>query len=147
MLFNRIDFDARLIMQAFDVAIWSVWDLPVLRDISLMAGVMRADVLTSDAFLVLALEDYYHFGDYVELRYAPLEWLSLRARTGFRSYDNRGAPYYDRNRMDTNDGQSTTAGAYLRFGNWLFDFSHTWRVEAVDEIDNDFSRARVTYEF
>lgn len=139
---NDLAFGRRLLMQALDLVVWRIGDLPVLEDLSLRAGAMRADVSGGGAGL-----DHYHFGNYLELRYYPLDWLYVQARTGLRTHDNREGFYYDERGASSQDSSSHNLGVVYERDGWMLAVHHYWNFEKADEIDNDFLRVRLGYEF
>lgn len=142
LYFNDLDFGRYLLMQGLDLVIWRIADLPVLEDLSLRAGLMRADVAGGGAG-----RDYYHFGDYVELRYYPLDWLYVQLRSGLRTHDNRDGLWYDEARADSKDMTSHNVGVVYERDGWMLGLYHYWNLEKADEQDNDFLRLRLGYEF
>jgi hypothetical protein len=145
--FNDMSFGRRLFMQALDVSIWRLADVPVIRDFALGAGILRADVSGGVGDLGGPGDDYYHFANYLELRYHPLAWLYLQARTGLRTFDNRRGFHTDDDRLTNRDGTAHNIGIVYKNGGYMVALHHYWNLEKVDEIDNDFLRLRVGYEF
>lgn len=142
VLYNKLDFGRHLVMQGLDISLWRIAAVPVLEDIGLRAGLMRADVSGAGSG-----EDYYHFGDYLELRYYPVDWLYLRGRTGARTTDNRGGVYFDENREDQKDTSAHSVAVVYNENGWRAGLYYFWRTERVDERDNDLLRVRMGYEF
>lgn len=137
---GTLDFDRSLFMQALDITLWRL-DLPVLEDIAITAGIMRADVWGGD------LKAYYNFADYIQLRYYPLDWLYIQYRGGFDTRDNRKGAFVDTARLDMLDTSAhSLAVGYIR-GNFSLVIQHLWQLELVDEQDDDFFRVTATYEF
>ncbi|MEZ4272593.1 MAG: hypothetical protein R3C68_14540, partial [Myxococcota bacterium] len=99
--FNRLGFDRKLFLQALDISVWRPRSIPVLEDFSLSAGILRADISGGGAG-----EDYYHFGDYLQVRYYPWDWFYLQYRTGLRTTNNRRGIVFDNTRGDENDNSS-----------------------------------------
>ena len=87
--YNPLGFGRRLFMQAFDVTIWRPRGIPVLQHFSLGAGLLRADVSGGGPGVGGVGFDYYHFADYLQLRYYPTDWLYVQYRTGLRTFNNR----------------------------------------------------------
>lgn len=137
---GTLDFDRSLFMQALDITLWRL-DLPVLEDIAITAGVMRADVWGGD------LKAFYNFADYIQLRYYPLDWLYIQYRGGFDTRDNRKGAFVDTSRLDMLDTSAhSLAVGYIR-GNFSLVIQHLWQLELVDEQADDFFRVTATYEF
>lgn len=137
---GTLDFGRSVFMQALDLTLWRL-DLPVLRDLAITAGVLRADVWGGDP------DAYYHFADYIQVRYYPLDNLYIQYRGGLDMRDNRKGVFADGTRLDKLD----TSAHSLSVG-WIYnDFSlvlqHLWQLELVDEQDDDFLRLTATYEF
>jgi|GEM_PF-5514204 len=63
---GTLDYDRWLLMQAFDASLWRL-DVPVLEDIAITIGAMRADVWGGKT------PAYYHFADYLQIRYYPID--------------------------------------------------------------------------
>jgi hypothetical protein len=140
-LFNPLGYGRRLFMQAADVTLWRARQWPVLRYLSVGAGLMRGDVSGGGAG-----DDYYHFGGYLQVRVHPREWLYLQYRQGVTTFDNRRGTFVDRSRLTSEDASAHNFGVVARrggLGAGLFWFVN---LEAV-EIANDLLRAVVTYEF
>ncbi|MGM0575388.1 MAG: hypothetical protein ACQEXJ_06630 [Myxococcota bacterium] len=138
---NPLGFDRNLVMQAVDLTIWRLRDIPVVEDLALTLGFMRADVTGGDA------PDYYHFGDYLELRYYPLDWLWFQYRTGLRTHDNRKGAFYDDRREDQLDQSAHSLSVTATFHGFSLSAQHVWQLEKFDEQDDDFLRITATYEF
>jgi len=116
--------------------------IPVIEDMVLKAGALRGDV-TGGA----TGEDYYHFGDYLEVRYYPVDWLYVRYLGGVQTFDNREGLYEDEDRFTSDDGSSHSVGIVYIRGGFRAGVYHYWRLEKVDEQDNDFLRVRLSYDF
>lgn len=137
---GTLDFDRSLYLQALDITLWRL-DLPVLEDIAITAGLLRADVWGGD------LKAYYNFADYIQIRYYPTDWLYIQYRGGFDSRDNRGGAFVDTSRLDELDTSAhSIALGYIR-GNFSLVIQHLWQLELVNEQDDDFFRVTATYEF
>ena len=140
--FNPLDFDRFMFMQALDLQIYRLPGIPVVRDFALKLGVVRADVSGAGAG-----EDYYHFGDYLEMRYYPTEWLFLQLRGGFLTFDNRDGLYYDDRRADVRDRAAYNAAVAFMYDGLVISVYYFWNFEKVNERDDDFLRVWVTYAF
>lgn len=141
-LFNYLGNDRLLFMQAVDLEFWRLARVPFLRDFVLGLGGMRADVSGGGPG-----EDYFHFGSYAFARYYPINQFFVQYRAGLKTFDNRQGLYFDDRRVDERDNSShnvTFAGRYRGFyaGLQLF-----WNLEKANELDNDFMRLTVGYEF
>jgi len=150
--YNRIGFGRQLLVQAVDLGLYRFADVPVLEDFAIAAGVIRANVFggENDADNDAEdspLEDYYHFGDYLRLRYYATHWLHFEARSGIVTRDNRKALVRDRERDDVKDVTTHSLGAFVQFGGFTVSLQHFWRLEERDEIDDDFLRLRFSYAF
>lgn len=140
--FNRLGFDRRLLLQAVDLTIWRIPDIPFIRDLALTMGFMRADVSGAGD-----VADYYHFGDYLELRYYPFEWMNFQYRAGLKTLDNREGVYVDERRLGQEDRSAHTLGVTFRAYGASLAIQHTWRLEKKDELDDDFFRITLAYDF
>ena len=146
-LYNPLGFDRRLFMQAMDAVLWRIADVPVLEDVAVRTGMMRADVSGGREGFGGAGDDYFHYANYLDLRYYPLDWLWIQARTGIRTFDNRRGHYMDDDRLTNRDGTSHNIGVVYENAGWMVALHHYWNLEKVNEIENDFLRLRVGYEF
>ncbi|MFN7953281.1 MAG: hypothetical protein U0610_16275 [bacterium] len=138
---NNMGFGQRLVMQAVDVTLWRP-DWPVLENLAVAVGAMRADVIEKSS-----AHNYYHFGDYVQVRYYATDWLYLQYRGGFRSYDNRDGFYFDDERKDANDTSAHSVSIVALHRGATVGLSHYWRLEEADEQANDFLRLELRYDF
>ncbi len=137
---SNLDHGRALLMQGLDIGLWRL-PLPVLEDFALTAGVIRADVFGGES------ASYYHFADYLQLRYYPLDCLYLQYRAGLDMRDNRQGVFADADRLDKFDTVAhSVAIGYVR-GNFSLVVSHLWQLELVDEQDDDFFRVTAAYEF
>jgi hypothetical protein len=137
---GNLDHGRAFAMQGLDVGLWRL-PLPVLEDFALTAGVVRADVWGGEG------ESYYHFADYLQLRYYPTDCLYLQYRTGLDMRDNREGLFADANRLDKLDTSAhSLALGYVR-GHFSLVIQHLWQMELVDEQDDDFFRITAAYEF
>jgi hypothetical protein len=140
--FNYLGFDRRLFMQAFDVELWRIPDVPVLEDLVLGVGGLRADVSGGGPG-----RDYYHFGSYATIGYYPLDWLYLQYRAGLRTTDNRRGLYYDPSRRDERDRGAHNLSILGRYKGFYGGVQVLWNLEKANELDDDFLRVTVGYEF
>ncbi len=140
--FNSLGYGRRLFMQAFDVMLYGLADLPVLRDIALSGGILRADISGGGPG-----QDYYHFADYVQLRWRALDGLYVNLRTGLRTFDNRDGVYFDDERLDVRDASAHNVGVMWKYEGFMTELTHYWNFEKADEVANDFLRLRVGYAF
>jgi mono/diheme cytochrome c family protein len=140
--FNYLGFDRRLFMQAFDLELWRVPDVPVLEDLVLGVGGLRADVSGGGPG-----RDYYHFGSYATIGYYPLDWLYLQYRAGLRTTDNRRGLYFDPARLDERDRGTHNLSILGRYKGFYGGVQVLWNLEKANELDDDFLRVTVGYEF
>lgn len=140
---NPIGFERNLVMQAVDLTVWRIADVPVVEDLALTVGVMRADVTGGSQ------PDYYHFGDYLQLRYYPTDWLYVQYRTGMQSFDNGGGAWLDDrdSRLDDSDFSVHSVGVTGTWYGFSLSLMHVWRLERDIERPNDFLRLTAAYEF
>lgn len=139
---NRLGFDRLLFMQAFDLELWRLHGVPVLDDMVLGIGGMRADVSGGGPG-----QDYYHFGSYASLGYYPVDWLFVQYRAGLRTTDNRRGLYYDSRRADERDRSSHNLTVVGRYKGLYAGLQMFWNLEKANELDDDFLRLTVGYEF
>lgn len=137
---GTLDFDRSLLMQAFDITLWRL-DLPVLRDFAITAGVLRADVFGGD------IDSYYHFADYLQVRYYPTDCLYIQYRGGLDMRDNREGVFADGTRLDQFDTSAHSLSVGWIHNNFSLVLQHIWQLELVDEQDDDVLRLTATYEF
>jgi len=137
---GTLDFDRSLLMQAFDITLWRL-DLPVLRDFAITAGVLRADVFGGD------IDSYYHFADYIQVRYYPTDCLYIQYRGGLDMRDNREGVFADGTRLDRFDTSAHSLSVGWIHNNFSLVLQHIWQLELVDEQDDDLLRLTATYEF
>jgi len=137
---GTLDFGRSLVMQAFDITLWRL-DFPILRDFAITAGVLRADVWGADA------DAYYHFADYLQIRYYPTDCLYIQYRGGLDMRDNRKGIFADGTRLDKLDTSAHSVSLGWLRGNFSLVLQHLWQLELVDEQDDDFLRLTATYEF
>ncbi|MCB9735222.1 MAG: hypothetical protein H6745_21770 [Deltaproteobacteria bacterium] len=139
-LLSPLGFDRRLVAQALDATLFGIPGVPVLEDMRLSVGALRADTVGGDA------PNSYEFADYLELEYRPTCWLSFRYRGGLHTVDNREGLFYDSDRKGAGDGSAHTLAAAATWEGLTFQLSHTWRLEKATELDNDFLRFTVSYD-
>lgn len=140
--FNKLGFDRRLFLQAVDLTVYRIPDVPFLKDLALSLGFMRADISGAGD-----VADYYHFGDYLELRYFPADWVNLHYRAGLKTLDNREGVYIDERRLGQEDRSAHTLGVTFRLYGASLAVQHTWRLEKKDELADDFFRITLAYDF
>lgn len=139
---SSIGYDRWLLLQAIDIGIWRIPNIPVIEDLALSFGVLRADVSGGGAG-----KDYYHFADYLTLRYYPWEFLYLQYRVGMRTMDNRRGFFEDDTRLDVNDSSSHNVGIVYSNGGVSLGLYAFFNLERKDEKDDDLLRFTVGYEF
>ena len=146
--FNGLGFGRRLFMQAFDFTLWRFYGVPVLERFTLDFGVIRADVSGGESRGYGGPnDDYYHFADYLQLRYYPFDWLYVQLRTGIKTMNNRRGVIADDTRYDVSDTTSHNLAVVARYRNLTGSIYHFWNFEKRDEIANDVLRFAVIYEF
>ncbi len=146
--YNTLGFGRRLVMQAADVMLARVREIPVLGHFSFAAGLMRADVSGGDGIGTGgAGKDYYHFGSYVQVRYHMTDSCYLQYRQGLRTFNNRRGLIVDDTRLTRDDGSTHNFGAVARYRGLTAGLYYFINLEKVDEIPDDFLRASVTYDF
>jgi hypothetical protein len=139
---NRLGFDRLLFMQAIDLELWRVPDVPVLKNLVLGLGGVRADVSGAGPG-----EDYYHFGSYGTVGYYPVGFLYLQYRAGLRTTDNRRGAFFDERRSDERDRSSHNISILGRYKGFYAGLQLFWNLEKANEQDDDFMRVTVGYEF
>lgn len=145
---NGLDFGRTLVMQALDLNIWRPVDLPVLRNITVSVGAIRADVSGGKSKGYGGPgKDYYHFANYFQFRYYPLRWLYLQYRNGLHTVNNRRGWYIDSTRLDEHDMSTHNLGIVARYRGLSGGVFHFWKLEKRNELDNDVFRVTVSYEF
>lgn len=141
-MINELGFGRTLWLQALDVSIWRIPGIPVIEDMVLGFGGLRADVSGGGSGI-----DFYHFADYLYLRYYPNDWLYFQYRTGLRSSDNKRGTFIDDTRLDANDNSTHNFGVVARWDGMTAGLYYYLNFEKADEVDNDLLRLLVTYEF
>jgi len=144
---NRVGFRRLLVMQALDLGLARVPGVPVLDRLEVAVGAVRADVSGGFTGVGGAGKDYYHFGDYLTVRFWPTDWLWLQARGGFKTVDNRRGLYYDSTRKSQDDRSSYNVALGVVSGGLGVSLWHFWNLEKVNEKKDDFLRLWVTYAF
>src|SRR5690606_22246935 len=132
-------------MQALDAEFWRWRGVPVMENLVVGVGAMRADVSGGDTGG--PGNDYYHFGSYGYARYSFIDALSLQYRAGLKTFDNRRGVFFDETRLNERDRVSHNlplTGGYRGFYTMLQFF---WNLEKANEQDDDFLRMTVGYEF
>jgi hypothetical protein len=146
--YNRLGFGRRLVMQAADVMLSRVREVPVLGHFSFAAGLMRADVSGGDDPDTAGPgKDYYHFGSYFQARYHPTDWLYVQYRQGLRTFNNRRGLIVDTTRLTADDGSTHNFAVGARFGGLTAALAYFINLEKADEVPDDFFRASLTYDF
>ncbi|MDD9937500.1 MAG: hypothetical protein OXT09_28065, partial [Myxococcales bacterium] len=140
--YNRIGFGRRLYLQALDLELWRLRDVPLLEYFTFAVGAMRADVSGAGAG-----QDYYHFGSYYTVRVHPRPWLFLQYRQGLQSFGNRRGDYLDETRLTADDGSTHNVGIVARYRGFSAGLYYFWLLEEADEVDDDFTRLSVAYDF
>ena len=145
--FNPLGFGRLLFMQALDLVAWRPRGVAVLERFSASLGFMRADVTGGEGLLGGPNDDYYHFGSYFQLRFYPCDVVYVQYRQGLRSFDNRSGVFIDERRLTSADASTHTIGAVARYRGLSFGWWFFWNLEKVDEVNDDFMRITVAYDF
>ncbi len=140
--YSALGHGRRLYLQALDLDLWRMRSVPGLGDFTLSLGLLRADVSGAGSG-----QDYYHFASSLRLRYYPLDWLYLQYRQGVFTRDNRRGNYVDDTRLTSEDASTHNFGAVARWGYVSFGLYHFLLLEKGPEVDDDFTRLTVAYEF
>jgi hypothetical protein len=140
--FNPLGFGRHLFMQALDLTVWRPRGVPVLEHFSFGLGLMRADVSGGGVGI-----DYYHFADYLQVRYHPTDWLYFQYRAGLRTFDNRRGLVLDKTRLTSADASAHNFALVARCAGLSAGLYYFINLEKVDEVANDLVRLNVTYEF
>jgi hypothetical protein len=140
--FNPLGFGRRLIMQAVDLSLWRPRGIPVLDRLVLGMGLLRADVSGGGPGL-----DYYHFGSYWQLRCYITDFLQVQYRQGLRTFNNRRGLILDETRLTADDGSTHMLGVAARLRGLTAGVSYFINLEKANEVDDDFLRVTVAYEF
>jgi hypothetical protein len=142
LFFSPLGFDRRLVMQALDLGFWRPRSVPVLGRFALALGVLRADVSGGGPG-----QDYYNFGSYAQVRFYATDTLYLQYRQGVRTFNNRRGVVVDETRLDGSDGSTHTIGVVARYHGLTAGAYYFWNLEKANEVDDDFLRISVAYEF
>lgn len=136
-----LNFHSTVLMQGLDISLFRLPGVPFLEDLAISAGVVRADVWGGDQ------PAYYHFADYIEVRYYPIGTLFLQYRGGLDMRDNRSGVFADPARLDKSDTAGHSVGIGWQIGGLTLLAQHHWQIELADEQPDDFFRITATYEF
>lgn len=139
---NDLGHKRLLFMQGLDAEVFRATDIPVVKNFVLGAGIMRADVSGGEKNM-----DYYHFADYVTVRYYILDELSVEGRTGLRTFENRNHAYKDDRRFDEKDASAHNLTLQYKRSGFVIAAQRFWNYEKRNEIPNDLIRVRTGYEF
>lgn len=146
--YNGLGFGRRLFMQAGDVMLWRVRQVPILGHFSFAAGLLRADVSGGNGQGVGGPgKDYYDFGSYFQVRYHPTDWLYFQYRQGVFTFNNRRGVVVDDTRLTSNDGSTHNFGVVARTHGLTAGLYYFINLEKVNEIPNDLLRLSVSYDF
>jgi hypothetical protein len=122
--------------------------VPVIDRVAVGLGAMRADVSGGeDEGYGGPGEDYYHFATYFQVRVFPLDWLHVQYRQGITTFDNRRGVYRDELRLDERDNTAHSLAVGARYHGLSATLSHAWNLEQKNEVDDDYLRLMVAYEF
>ena len=144
-LVNPVGHGRLLFMQAVDVELWRMHGVPVLKDVVVSFGGLRADVSRGEGGGPGG--DYYHFGSHASIGYFPIEYLYLQYRAGLRTHDNRRGFYWDDTRADERDRSSHNLTVVGRYKGFYASLQFFWNLEKANEQKDDFMRLTVGYEF
>lgn len=145
---NGLGFGRRLFMQAFDAEMYRYPDVPVVDRLAVGLGAMRADVSGGeDEGYGGPGEDYYHFATYFVVKVFPLDWLYVQYRQGITAFDNRRGWLRDETRLDERDNATHNLAVVARYEGLSATLSHAWNLEAKNEVDDDYLRLMVAYDF
>jgi hypothetical protein len=150
LYWNPMRFGRSVLMQAVDLAIWRpAW--PVLNRLALGVGALRALISADSSYgTPNAISDsgaYYHFADYLWLRFYATRWLYLQARSGLLTFNNHKGLAYDSERADATDGSHHNLTLVAEYSGAQFSLGYYWNFEKVGEYANDFLRCMVMYAF
>lgn len=145
---NSMRFGRRLLLQAVDASLWHLGDWPVLSRVAAGIGAVRGDVSggAAEGFGGPG-KDYYHFADYVWLRFTVFDWLYVQARSGLQTFDNRRGLFLDDTRLDERDGSHHSLTVVAQRWGAQTSLGYTWNFEKANEHPDDFLRLLVSYEF
>lgn len=141
-MYNALGYEQKLFMQAVDAEIYRVADLPVLDSLVIAAGMLRADVTGAGRGF-----EYYHFADYLSIKYLIAPWLTAEGRTGLRTTHNRIASYIDNHSLTKDDVSAHNLTLTYRRGGFSLAATQFWNFEKRDEVANDLFRVRAGYDF
>ncbi len=136
-----VNFGKTVVMQGLDISLFRLSGVPFLEDLAVSAGVVRADVWGGGD------PAYYHFADYIEVRYYPIDTLFIQYRGGLDMRDNRSGVFADAARLDKNDTSGHSVGIGWQIHGLTLLAQHHWQLELADEQADDFFRITATYEF
>ena len=136
-----MDFGQSLLVQAFDLSVYRIPNIPFLEDLAVSFGVVRADVWRSGE------PDSYHFADYVEVRYFLYDTLYLQYRGGLDMRDNHTGAFADPDRLDRFDTSAHSVALGWSHRGFSLVLQHLWQLELVDEQPDDLLRLTAAYEF
>lgn len=147
---NSMRFGRRLLMNAVDLTLWRP-SLPVLNRLAIGVGALRAHVskdngrdLPDDSMETGA---YYHFADYLWVRFYATSWLYLQARSGLVTYNNYNGFAYDGERASADDSSHHNVILTAQYAGAQVNLGYYWNFEKVNETANDFFRLMVRYAF
>lgn len=147
---NSLRFGRRLLMQAVDLTLWRP-SLPVLNRLAVGVGAVRAHVSKDNGRNLpdtdMETGAYYHFADYVWLRFYATSWLYLQARSGLVTFDNYKGRSYDGERATADDSSHHNVILTAEYAGTQVSLGYYWNFEKVNETANDFFRLMVRYAF
>jgi hypothetical protein len=147
--YNSLRYGRRLLMQAVDLTLWRP-SFPVLNRLAVGLGAVRAHVSRDNGRNLpddLETGAYYHFSDYVWLRFYAASWLYLQARSGLATFDNYKGQFYDKERATADDGSHHNVIVTAEYAGAQVSLGYYWNFEKVNETANDFFRLMVRYAF
>lgn len=145
VLYNRFgqNDDGQILLWGGDLLLdYGLVDLPVLRDLRLRAAFARADI--QDDVLVRAADNadhwYFRYGDYAEVSYRGLGYVTPRVRYGtIINFDDR---------VSNEDSHNWEVALLSRIDRHLLVLAqYQFNQEEVNEIDNDLFRFALIFEF
>ncbi|HJX51465.1 MAG TPA: hypothetical protein VJ801_01755 [Polyangia bacterium] len=150
LYWNPMRFGRSLLMQAVDLSIWRPsW--PVLNRLALGVGALRALISADSSYGTPdAIPDagaYYHFADYLWLRFYATGWLYLQARSGLMTFNSHKGLAYDSERADPTDSSHHNLALVAEYAGAQVSLGYYWNFEKVGEYANDFLRFMVMYAF
>ncbi|MDZ4696143.1 MAG: hypothetical protein SGI86_13425 [Deltaproteobacteria bacterium] len=139
---NNIGFDRLLFLQALDFTVAQWHGIPVLERLTAGFGLLRADISGGGSG-----QDYFHLASYFRVRYFLLPFVWLQYRQGLRTINNRRNLIGDDTRWGVEDGSTHNFALWARYRGVSGGISYFLNFEKADEVDDDFFRLTVVYDF